>query len=345
MIFSSMAASRTSRTRRPHSDSTSPARSSFGRLGARAAAALRTASLVGLGLGLGLVASCGGGTSQQEPFLPERLLAFGDETSVLTSAGRRYGVNGLTTDGTFDCTLQPIWTMQVAVYFGFVFAECNPTGREVKAKQLAVVGARVADVATQVDAQVAAGGFRDKDLALLLVGANDILALYGQYPARSEDSLIADARSLGERTAQIVNRLVALGAKVVVSNVPDMGLSPFALAEKAAHPEFDRAALITRLSRAFNEQLGVKVLLDGRFIGLVQADLRFQAIGRSPGSFGLNDITTPVCTVALPDCTTATLLPNADPALYLWADTKRLAPGGQSQLGQLAVDRARRNPF
>ena len=94
-----------------------------------------------------------------------------------------------------------------------------------------------------------------------------------------------------------------------------------------------------------NEQLGVKVLLDGRFVGLVQSDLRFAAIGISPGSFGFANITDAVCTTPLPNCTTSTLLSGADPAGYLWADSTRLSPAGQSQLASLAVDRARRNPF
>ena len=61
---------------------------------------------------------------------------------------------------------------------------------------------------------------------------------------------------------------------------------------------------------------------------------------------GLSNTTVGVCAVAIPNCTTASLMPvDADPSLYLWADGTRLAPGGQSQLAQLAIDRARRNPF
>jgi len=193
-----------------------------------------------------------------------------------------------------------------------------------------------------VEAQVAAGGFRDKDLATILAGTHDILALYAQYPARSEASLIADARASGERLARIVNRLVDLGVKVVVSNVPDVGLTPYGLAQKATFTDIDRGALLSRMTMALNEQLGVKVLLDGRFVGLVQADLRLQAIYRSPGSLNVTD---GVCAVALPTCTTATLVPGALTTDYLWADDTRLAPAGQSQLAQLAIDRTRRNPF
>ncbi len=306
-------------------------------------------AIAGLALAMAraVLAACGGGTSQFEAFVPERYFAFGDDTSSLEADGRKQGVNVLGLDGKIDCTLQPNWTQQMASSYGFVFAECNPgAATDLRARMYARVGAKVADVAAQVDAQVAAGSFRDKDLATVLVGANDVLELYAQFPARSEASLIAEVRARGDRVAQIVNRLVALGAKVVVSNVPDMGLSPFALAQRAAFTDTNRAALLTRLTLAMNEQLGVKVLLDGRFVGLVQADLRWQSIDRSPVSFGLGNTTAGVCAVAPPACTTASLVPaDADPSLFLWADGTRLAPGGQSQLAQLAIDRARRNPF
>ena len=293
-----------------------------------------------------VLVACGGGTSQYETFVPQRLFAFGDETSSLDSDGRKVGVNGLdATSGEVDCSLQPIWVQTVASAYGFAFAQCNPTDLDKSALMFATVGATVADVAAQVDAQVADGGFRDGDLALVLAGTNDLLALYAQYPSRSEASLIDDARERGRQMAQIVNRLVELGAKVIVSNLPDLGVSPFALAEKSANPDIDRAALLSRLSTAFNEQLGVNLLLDGRYIGLMQTDLRTQAAQRSPGSVGLVDATTAVCTVALPNCTTATLIADALPTQYLWADATHLAPGGQAILASLALDRARNNPF
>ena len=306
----------------------------------------RAAAGLGAVMALGLVAACGGGTSQSEPFLAQRYFAFGDDASALTPAGRNYAVNGLATDGTVNCNALPIWTQQMAAFYGFVMAECNPTARaDIKARSYAAVGARVADVADQVAAQVAAGGFRDKDISTVLVGVNDIVELHGQYPARSEAALLADARARGERTAAIVNRLVDLGSKVVVSTIPDMGLSPWARAQKALFTDTDRAALISRLSTAYNEQLGVKLRLDGRFIGLVQFDLQVQVINRSPASFGFANITDGACATPLPNCTTATLVTNGDANLYLWADGTRLSAGGQAQLGSLATSRANRNPF
>ena len=305
----------------------------------------RAASARAAAAALVLLAACGGGTTQYEVFVPGRLFAFGDDASALTADGRKYAVNGLNADGLLDCTLEPLWVQSVAVYYGFVFAQCNPNNSTaVNALMFAAAGARVAEIAAQVDTQVAAGGFRDKDLALVLGGANDVYELYAQFPQRSEAQLIADVRARGERLAQIVNRLVTLQAKVIVSTLPDLGLSPYARAQEAANA--GRAGLITRLTSAFNEQMGLKVLADGRFVGLMQTDLRSQLIERFPGSYPpLSNTTTAACTAVLPSCTTATLITDATAGAYFWADDKRLSSGAQIQLASLALERAQRNPF
>jgi outer membrane lipase/esterase len=304
-------------------------------------------TLAAAALACGLLASCGGETSQLEAFVPKRYFALGDETSLLTSTGRNFSVNGVDTAGNIDCTAQPIWVQQVAAVYGFGFAQCLGNNNfDAKGFILATQGAKVEDVAAQVEAQVAAGGFRDKDLATVLAGANDILEIYALYPSLSRDVLMGQARARGKQLAlQVVNRLIELRVKVVVSDVPDMGLTPFALAERALATDIDRAQLLSDLTTAFNEQLGVNVVLDGRWVGLAQAQLRFQTIGRSPGSFGLANITTGVCAELLPDCTSATLVPDGTAGSHLWADSTHLAPNGHSQLAGLAIDRARRNPF
>ncbi len=296
------------------------------------------------------VVACGGSTTQYETFIAERVFAFGDDASAITPAGRTYSVNGInTTTSAVDCNIQPNWVQVIASYYGTVLAECNTATPPAtpRAFTLAAPGARVDEVAAQIEARVAAGGFRDKDLALFFVGINDVLQLYSQYPAVSEAALIAEAGARGERAASLVNRLVDLGAKVIVANLPDMGLSPYARAEAATHAStgFDRAALISRLTTAFNERLGVRIRIDGRFVGLAQMDLRTQQARVSPTSFGLSDISTAVCTAALPDCTTATVVTGVDPATSLWADATRLGIGGQTALASLALQRAQLNPF
>ena len=295
---------------------------------------------------LSLLASCGGSTSQLDAFVPKRYFAFGDETSLLTAVGKNYSINGLDTNANIDCSVQPIWVQSVAALYGFGFAECAGSNTfDTAGRILATQGAKADDVAAQVEAQVAAGGFRDKDLATVLAGANDIFELYALYPALSRDVPLNEARARGKRLALAVNRLIALGVKVVVSDLPDLGMSPYAIAQRNLATDIDRAVLITDLTTAFNEQLGVNVVLDGRVVGLAQTQLRFQAIKRSPGSFGLANITDAACTELLPDCTTATLVTDATASGYLWADDTHLSPGGQAQLAALAIDRARRNPF
>jgi phospholipase/lecithinase/hemolysin len=307
-----------------------------------------------------LIGACGGGTSQFEPFVAQRIFVFGDDHSAMNADGRRYGINGLavtvsgsTTTSTFDCTLNPVWIQNVAALYGLVFAECPPATppSEFKAFNRAAKDATVAAVAAQVEAQRTRpgfGGFGEKDLVLMMAGIHDVLELYRQYPTRDEASLIAEAGQRGRDMAAVVNRVVELGAKVIVSNLPDMGLSPYARKEAAANAAsgFDRAAFVTRLTNAFNEQLGVRVLLDGRFVGLAQTDLRSQAIGRSPLSFGFVNISDGFCSVAPPACTTSdAAVTGAVATQYLWADDTRLSAAGQSIIGALAVDRAQRNPF
>lgn len=292
-------------------------------------------------LACAVLASCGGGTSQITPFKPPRLLAFGDELSAFTPDGRKYAVNGLAADGVArDCAALPLWIQDVAGLYGFGFAEC-PVGTDAqKGITRAAAGARVADVVKQVDAQVAAGGFLEEDLVLILAGVNDVLDLYAQFPARSRDELIGTARARGEQVAQQVNRMAGLGARVIVSTIPDMGLSPYGIAQGT-----EGAKLLTDLTAALNGRIRVNILNDGRYVGLVLADEFVQTAARAPGYFSLSNAAAAACTAALPDCTGSTLVEGATADTYLWASDRWMSRGGHRQLGALAGSRATLNPF
>ena len=110
-------------------------------------------AIAGLLAAVALLTACGGGTSQYEPFVAQRVFAFGDETSTLTSApagnGRKYSVNGLDDDGNVDCRLHPLWVQSVALNYGFVFDECNRDAIEPKAFMFAAEGATAAGVAAR----------------------------------------------------------------------------------------------------------------------------------------------------------------------------------------------------
>jgi outer membrane lipase/esterase len=293
-----------------------------------------------------LLAACGGGTSTIDAFIPDSIVSFGDESSLLLPDGRRYGVNRLTAEKALDCRANPVWTQYLAAQYALVFAECNPDQvAEPKAKMRAALGARAADLAGQIDAHVAAGGFAADTMATVLVGANDILALYGDFPTRSRGELLAEARSLGELVGVQINRLVERDVRVIVATVPDQGLTPFALKEKADHTDIDRAALLTSLTAEFNAGIRTTFVNDGRFVGLILGDEMVQAMVKSPASFSLSNVTSPVCTAALPGCSTDTLITSGSPSTWLWADDRYLAPNGQQRLGLLAASRAANNPF
>jgi outer membrane lipase/esterase len=294
----------------------------------------------------GLMAACGGGSSTIDPFIPETIFAFGDESSAILADGRKYSINGLKADKTLDCAANPMWVQYLADQYGMVFAECNPTNvADPKAKMRAAVGARTADLAGQIDAVVGAGGFGADALVTILIGANDIRDLYAEFPTRSRDDLRADARARGEALGAQVNRLVGLGLRTIIATVPDQGLTPFALAEKAAHTDADRAELLSRLTADLNAGLRTTFANDGRFVGLVLGDEMTQAMVKSPSSFSLSNVTSPVCTAALPGCSADTLVTSGSATTWLWADTVNLGPNAHQRLGLLATSRAFNNPF
>ena len=323
--------------------------------------ASRCCSAVGAaGLGL-LLASCGGG-GQIERFAPTRILAFGDELSVVEADGSKYGinafkqitVNGVLTDDptTLDCSRNPLWIQTVAAAFGLAFDRCLGTATAASGQLRAQAGHKVADLAAQI-AGVQGNVLGEKDLALVMIGMNDILELYAQYPGVDRAVLVEEARTRGRALGAAVNQLATSGPAVVVLTVPAIGQSPFALAQNVSTGDTTRSALIAELVATFNNRMSVELINDGRLIGLVYADIEVQNMVKFPLSFGLTNVIAAACkaTAPLPGCTAATLQDAtateaaATATTWLWADSLRLSPAGQSRLGLLAESRARNNPF
>jgi outer membrane lipase/esterase len=294
---------------------------------------------------------CGGGSNAIQAFIPDRVISFGDEASLLLADGSRYGINGLDANNALDCTLQPLWTQIVISVYGYVFEQCNPSKLTPKAFQRASAGAKVADLVVQVDAQAKAG-LSATDLVTVMVGSNDIVELYRQYaprvaageaPALVADDLNAQALLRGAAVAEQVNRLIDLGPRVIVSTVPALHLTPYGIAENTADPA--RGALLRRLSETFNARIRVDILQDGRHVGLVSADDSVQLLVNAAAVNGLTDIVAGACAVALPGCTTATLVTGATAINHLWADELHFAPLAHTSIGNQAANRARLNPF
>ena len=318
--------------------------------------ALRSLQAAALALA-GLLASCGGGGGQVEPFKPTRILAFGDELSTIESDGRKYSINAFkqvtAADGTLvddpttlDCTRNPLWIQTVAGSFGLAFDRCLGTATGASGQVRAQVGQKVADLPAQISG-VSGNVLGEKDLALVMIGMNDILELYGQYPTVDQNTLLAQAGNRGTALGAQVNALATSGPAVVVLTVPDIGKSPFALAQNTSTGDATRSNLISRLVEKFNNAMSVKLINDGRLIGLVYADIDSQNLVKFPATFGLTNVVDPACktTAPLPGCTTATLVDAATSATWMWADNLRLSPAVQARMGLLAESRARNNPF
>jgi len=306
-----------------------------------------------------VAASCGGGEPTTR-FHASRVIALGDESSMLVDAGdhngRKYSVNATVSDvdQTIVCTTNPLWIQSVALFSGLVFPECNSVTSTTSpvSRIRAQLGAQAGDLAAQIDAHQSESPFQAGDMVTVMVGMYDVIAAYQQYPAVSEPELIAVVEAAGAETGRQVNHLTDLGAKVLLATIFDMGFTPFGAAERAAHADTDRAALLSRLTFRYNASMRATIVNDGRRIGLILMDEYVTSVGTIAGFGGFTNGTTGVCdltksTFVPPsslDCTAQTFI-SGGTSTFFWADTLHLSATGQSVLGTLALNRAQNNPF
>lgn len=297
-----------------------------------------------------LIAGCGGGgTAQIEPFAPTRVIAFGDESGTILQSGKKYTINLLTADTLLvDCTLSPVWSQLLAAGFAFVYPQCNKDFVALpQGIMYATLGDKVANVRDRIDQHLSNDRFGPKDLVAINVGVNDVLELYRQFPAQNKDSLINEAKARGKLLAEQANRIANANGRVVIATIFDVGLTPFGQKEKLQQTDIDRAAFLDELSAAFNISMRLNLLNDGRLIGLVLVDETIQQIARFPGAFGYSNVTQAACRsdVAPQDCTTSTLVTDANPTQWLWAGDTLLGPNAQQRIGTMFLTRAKNNPF
>jgi hypothetical protein len=297
-----------------------------------------------------LIAGCGGGgTSQIEPFAPTRVIAFGDESGTILQSGKKYTINGLTTDTLLvDCKVNPVWSQILAAGFGFVYPQCNTDFVALpQGIMYAALGGKVADVRDKIDEHLSNNRFGPKDMVAIMVGVNDVVELYRQFPAVSKDSLINEAKARGKLLADQANRIANADGRVLIATIFDVGLTPFGQKERLQQTDIDRAAFLDELSAAFNISMRLNLLNDGRLIGLVLVDETIQQYVRFPSFGGYVNVTQAACRsdIAPQDCTTSTLVADANPAQWLWAGETLLGPKAQDTVGKLFLQRATRNPF
>lgn len=309
----------------------------------------RTGSCAGV-LATALLASCGGG-QQVQSYTASRVIAFGDESSLINPNQSKYTVNALAASSTttLDCASNPIWIQSVAAVYGLVFPQCPGTVADPVSRIYATNAAMVADLGPQIDLHLSTGGgFTSGDLVTVFVGANDVIAQFTQYPAVGQDQLLASVDAAGTELATQVNRLADLGAKVLIATIPDMGRTPYA-GDRSLGSTNGNPAVLTSLSTRFNDALLAHLTNDGRRIGLVQLDQYLITVDNATqaggGTFANTTLAACLTSAPLPTCTADTLVADAVGVSWLWADDRHLSATGQASLGSLAAARAQNNPF
>jgi outer membrane lipase/esterase len=308
-------------------------------------------------LALSVLGACGGDASRVQDYAPTRLAVFGDEHSLLTATGQKYTINTVNSKtAAVDCTLGPIWVQVIANAYGFVFPECNPNNTSPTAAVMsAAVGATVATTRAQVAAYKAANGgtLTNATLVTILAGMHDVLAAYQAFDAGTltRDAALAQLGTAGTSLGTLVNELTdgGKGARVIYATVPDISYSPYALAEKAAKTDTDRAQLLKDFVKAFNDPYRLAVTNEGAWAALVIVDDMVAAMVKTPAIYALTDVTSVACQAAavLPTCSTGTLVAGTNNAstTFLWADNLHFSMSAQNRLGSLALFRAQNNPF
>jgi len=305
-----------------------------------------------------LVAACGGSGEPTTRFHATRVIAFGDESSLIVDTrndanGSKYSVNATvsTTDPTVVCGLNAIWSQSVAASYGLVFPECNPPAVAVAAptsRIRAAVGARTADLAGQIDAQQADSPLRAGDMTTVLIGMHDVVAEYRKYPAVGSDQLVANVEAHGAEVGRQVNRITDTGAKVLLSTIMDVGYSPYATGERDA----DRITVLSLLSQRFNASMRATIVNDGRKIGLILLDELTVQVVKFPGFGGFTNAFNGVCDLtksaltppSILDCTPQTFVAGGTQT-YFWADDLHLSASAQNFVGSAAIERTQNNPF
>lgn len=279
------------------------------------------------------LASCGGGT-QAKKFVPESLVVFGDEFSLITSdgvagvsanEGATYGVAKFESGsaGPYDCESHYNWVMLFADSIGFKFTnECNKllSGRP-ELKTAVMLANDPVDVRVDSDESVnlaymnasadAISARMQANLSLLnkgtLVTVNagraDIVKAYRAYLASptSLSVLTGQLEQAGRRFARSLKPVVNTGARVLLILSPGLGESPLAKADTVKL--VDNKAAMKALSMAFNAglELEAATVATGQQLGLVRLDQvqdlfvnQFNLYGTG-NAYGLVNIDSPAC--------------------------------------------------
>jgi phospholipase/lecithinase/hemolysin len=140
----------------------------------------------------------------------------------------------------------------------------------------------------EIDSFINAGGITEPERALFIVaaGANDFFI--GLETGESPQSIIANGVN---NTLVAVERLQASGARfIMVMNVPDLGVTPLALAS-------GMGPALTQLTAAYNQVLGLaldRLAQAGLPTMRLDAFAVLDRMAKQPASYGFSNVTVPL---------------------------------------------------
>ena len=301
-----------------------------------------------------VLSACGGG-DRAEPYVVTQLQVYGDELSVIDDSitvsatnssgvasssgpgnGVKYTVNGFHgTTGLLDCTVNPNWVQIVAANLGMAFKECQGTYTSFAAKNNASFGAKTADVIDKLNILIAANP-GPSTLATVLVGSNDVKDLSAQVNAGtlSRGAALAEAEQKGKDLGAAIKRVTDARIGIVVSTIPDLGQSPYALVGTDVNSRKNDSVVIAELTSAFNKALVENIPDSGRKVGLVYGVPVGMNLSGKPDKGYTNQA---ICTVNVPQCTANTLQSGSNLSTWIWAADVYPTPDTHIKLGNNAV--------
>ena len=195
------------------------------------------------------------------------------------------------------------------------------------------------------------GTFSPSALVTVLAGANDVFInvatvqaqIAGGVPAATAvgGAVTAMTTAADQLAADINTNIIGKGAThVVVINVPDISVTPSAIASGASGQ-----ALVKQLVQAYNTELASKLTPSASLL-YVDSYTAIEDEVANPAQYGLSNVDTAVCTSSSSlVCTRASLIaavtpaPLTDPATgantYLFADSVHPTPAGYRLLAEL----------
>ncbi|NMM82508.1 GDSL family lipase [Acidovorax sp. SRB_14] len=300
---------------------------------------MRRTVLVAACASAALLAACGSSTIESA-LTPDRFVALGGALNDLGKQGSSNPNNwAQQLASRYDNAIPPVALGSQSV---------APGNARITAKPDAVGNASTLTLEEQIN-QIPAGSLGADNLVFISAGISDLIAGMAAVHAEklTRPEMVAVARKAGQDLAMQVRRLVNAGAKhVVVTGTYDLGKTPWAT-------DIDEVTLLHDASSAFNEGLLVNMVDLGANVLYVDSAYFVNLLISSPGSYGFDNATTPVCTSKDADnsnsigigtgqvssalCTTGTL--RANPEKYVFSDPVYLTPAAQRQLGNYAYDR------